>query len=66
MLELNFLAFCLTIITVTAIVFGKTEIAIKALSTLNVTTKGFLTALGKMITQLPGSESGNQKKSADQ
>ena len=65
MLELNFLAFCLTIITVTAIVFGKTEVAIKALSTLNVTTKGFLTALGKM-TQLPGFESGNQKKSADQ
>ena len=65
MLELNFLAFCLTIVAVTAIVFGKTEVAIKALSTLNITTKGFLTALSKMAAQLPKLESKNQKKNPD-
>jgi threonine/homoserine/homoserine lactone efflux protein len=65
MLELNFLAFCLTIVVVTAIVFGKTDVAIKALSTLNGTTKGFLTVLGKIVSQLPVPETKNQKKPID-
>ncbi len=35
MIELNFLAFCVTVIALTAIAFGKDDIAGKALDSLN-------------------------------
>lgn len=65
MLELNFLVFCLTIIVITAIVFGKTEIAIKALSSLELTTKGFISALSKLMAQVHAPKSETQKKYID-
>lgn len=52
MLELNFLAFCITVIALTAIVFGKDDIANKALSTMSETTKGFLTTLGRIFNHV--------------
>lgn len=39
MIELNFLAFCITVVALTAIVFGKEDVAKKALSVLSMMTK---------------------------
>lgn len=49
MLELNFVfaVFCLTVIALTAIRYGKEDVAMKALATLSKTTKGFLATFTK-------------------
>lgn len=49
MLELNFLAFCITVIALTAIVHGKDDVAAKALSILSDVSKGFMSAFGKLF-----------------
>ena len=62
MLELNFLAFCLTIIVITAIVYGKDEVAIKALSALSETTQNFLASFGQMFKHKGGARYSGKKK----
>ena len=51
MSELNFLAFCITVIAITAIVYGKDKVAEKALSALTHTAADFISALERWIRQ---------------
>ena len=47
MSELNFLAFCITVIALTAIVYGKDKVAEKALSVLSRTATDLILTLEK-------------------
>lgn len=47
--SISFLAFCITVIALTAIVFGQNEIATKALTALLETTKGMFALLSRAI-----------------
>lgn len=49
MSEINFAMFCITIIALAAIAREKDQIAEKALSTLNGTTKGIMSLVERLI-----------------
>jgi hypothetical protein len=51
MIELNFLAFCITVIALTAIVFGREDIAGEALTMLSGMAKEVLTTFGRIFTK---------------
>ena len=51
MSELNFLAFCITVIAITAIVYGKDKVAEKALSALSNTAADLISALERWFSQ---------------
>lgn len=51
MLELNFLAFCITVIALTAIVFRQEDIANSALSALSELTKDAVKIFGKLLSK---------------
>lgn len=51
MSEQSFLAFCITVIAITAIVYGKDRVAEKALSALSHTTTDILSALVRWVMQ---------------
>jgi hypothetical protein len=62
MSELNFLVFCITVIALTAIVYGKDKVAEKALSALSRTAGGFISALEKGFWQGKLGNSSNTQK----
>ena len=62
MSEVNFLAFCITVIAITAIAYGKDKLAEKALSTLSQTAVNLLSVIGKVFCQTKHLDNSNDNK----
>lgn len=54
MLELNFLVFCITVIALVAIVFGKDAIVDQALSALSEVNRGIVELISRYLSRRPG------------
>jgi len=65
MSELSFLAFCLTVIALTAMSQGKDKVAEKALSALSHTLGDFATILEKLMTSFVSRRASQKSKNSD-
>ena len=66
MSELNFLAFCITAIALTAISQDKDKVAEKALSTLSHTIRDFASVLEKILVNLKSRKRSNKSETPEE